>query len=86
MTPYKKIPFSSQYERLKRCVGERIMILDGAMGTEVLRRNLPESSYRCRIDGKELSYDPTHPGSKLVKISETLSVTRPQIISEEHKS
>lgn len=57
---------------------ERILILDGAMGTMIQRYKLTEADFR----GKEFA---DHPGD-LKGNNDLLSLTQPQIIQEIHRN
>src|SRR5690348_4060235 len=64
--------------RLERILAERIMILDGAMGSMLMRHSLKEDDFR----GAEFRDHP-HP---LLNCYDLLSVTRPAIIEEVHRA
>lgn len=64
-------------ELLKQIAQERILILDGAMGTMIQRYQLEEADYRG-----ERWKDHTHP---LKGNNDLLSITRPDIIKEIHR-
>ena len=58
-------------------IAERILILDGAMGTMIQKHGLTEQDYRCMIFsecGKELKGN-----------NECLNITRPEIIRSMHQ-
>ena len=57
---------------------QRILILDGAMGTMIQRYNLSESDYRGELFT-------THP-EELKGNNDILCLTQPQIISEIHEA
>ena len=57
---------------------QRILILDGAMGTMIQRYNLSESDYRGRLFTN-------HP-EELKGNNDILCLTQPQIISEIHEA
>lgn len=64
-------------EEIKNALKERILIIDGAMGTMIQRHSLEEEDYR----GQEFKDHDT-----LVKgNNDLLSLTRPQIILDIHK-
>ena len=64
-------------EQLKELIAERILILDGAMGTMIQRRKLEEEDYRGeRFADWE---------SPLKGMNDLLVLTQPQIIAEIHK-
>ena len=62
---------------IRQCLQERILIIDGAMGTMIQRYKLEEKDYRgerfknwhCDVKGN----------------NDLLSITQPQIIKEIHK-
>lgn len=64
-------------ELLKQIAQERILILDGAMGTMIQRYQLEEADYRG-----ERWQDHTHP---LKGNNDLLSITRPDVIKEIHR-
>ena len=59
-----------------RAVSERILVLDGAMGTMIQRRKLTEEDYR----GERFK---DHPG-ELKGNNDLISLTQPHIIREIH--
>ena len=64
-------------EQLKALMAERILILDGAMGTMIQRRKLEEEDYRGeRFADWE---------SPLKGMNDLLVLTQPQIIAEIHE-
>jgi 5-methyltetrahydrofolate--homocysteine methyltransferase len=67
---------ASTLSRLHALLAERILVLDGAMGTMIQRRGLTEDDYR----GAELR---DHPAS-LQGCSDILSITRPDVIEDIH--
>jgi 5-methyltetrahydrofolate--homocysteine methyltransferase len=70
-----------RYARLdaaRRAVGERILILDGAMGTMIQTHGLEEGDFR----GARFA---DHPGS-LKGNNDILSLTRPEIIRDVHRA
>ena len=62
---------------LEKCLEERILILDGAMGTMLQKFNLSEEDYR----GERFKNHPT----ELKGNNELLSVTKPEVIKDIHK-
>src|SRR3989338_4226511 len=70
--------FYSLNHPLQQLLKERILILDGAMGTMIQRHKLDEKAYR----GKEFA---NHP-SDLKGNNELLSLTQPHIIGEIHNA
>ncbi|MGS0740407.1 methionine synthase [Glaciimonas sp. GG7] len=71
--------------RLRQLLSERILILDGAMGTMIQQYNLSEEDYRGGPNGRFIGFQ--GPGRELfVKgNNELLSLTQPHIISEVHE-
>ena len=76
---------SSTEARLRELLGQRILILDGAMGTMIQQYKLTEEDYRGGPNGRFINF--TGPGRELfVKgNNELLSLTQPHIISEIHE-
>src|SRR5690606_5665446 len=79
--PYPRLPYPpSSYTRggdFARLLGQRILILDGAMGTMIQRYKLSEADFRGERfadHGKDLKGD-----------NELLSLVRPDIIDEIHR-
>src|ERR1700710_994416 len=62
---------------IQQCLKERILILDGAMGTMIQRHKLEEKDFR-----NEALKDHAHP---LKGNNDLLSITRPDIIKEIHQ-
>ena len=65
-------------ERLKKLLEERIVFLDGAMGTMIQQRHLDERGYRgerFRAHGRDLKGN-----------NDILSLTRPDIVSDIHRA
>src|SRR5882672_6395666 len=75
------VPFSAQLERaaaFKRLLGERIVIMDGAMGTMIQRHKLGESAFRgsrYRDHGRDLRGN-----------NDLLTLTQPEVIAEIHRA
>jgi len=71
--------------RLRQLLAQRILILDGAMGTMIQQYKLTEEDYRGGPKGRFIDF--TGPGRELfVKgNNELLSLTQPHIISEVHE-
>lgn len=66
------------YQQLRQLLSERILVLDGAMGTMIQRHNLSEEDYRGeRFKNFE---------HELKGNNDLLSITQPQIILDIHKS
>ncbi len=68
---------SSRAAELKALLNERIVILDGAMGTMIQARNLAEADYR----GKEFARHPRD----LRQNNDVLNITQPEIIESIHR-
>ena len=68
----------TRVERLKRLLGERIVLLDGAMGTMIQERKLDERGFR----GERLREH----GCDLRGNNDILTLTRPQIITDIHRA
>ncbi|MGH9842907.1 MAG: homocysteine S-methyltransferase family protein, partial [Blastocatellia bacterium] len=64
-------------EKLEQLLRQRIVIIDGAMGTMIQRYNLDEAAYR----GEQFKDWP----SDLKGNNDLLSITQPQIIKEIHR-
>jgi 5-methyltetrahydrofolate--homocysteine methyltransferase len=70
-------PISEKYRVLKQLLDERIVFLDGAMGTMIQRHKLDERSFRG-VRFKD------HP-KDLKGNSDLLNLTRPEVISDIHR-
>ncbi|HEY0767311.1 MAG TPA: homocysteine S-methyltransferase family protein, partial [Steroidobacteraceae bacterium] len=68
----------TRIERLRRLLGERIVVLDGAMGTMIQQHKLDEPGFR----GERLR---TH-GRDLQGNNDILTLTRPEIITGIHRA
>jgi 5-methyltetrahydrofolate--homocysteine methyltransferase len=65
-------------ERLKRLPAERLLLLDGAMGTMIQQRRLDEAGFRGeRLRGH---------GRDLKGNNDILTLTRPQVVSDIHRA
>ncbi len=77
----KSVPFSAQLERaaaFRRLLGERIVIMDGAMGTMIQRHKLSEDAFRgtrFREHGRDLRGN-----------NDLLTLTQPQVIGDIHRA
>ena len=68
----------NRIEHLQRLLRERIVIIDGAMGTMIQQRKLDEAAFRgARFAGWR--------GKDLKGLNDLLNVTQPQIIEEIHR-
>src|SRR5437764_14368463 len=67
----------NRIERLKQLLRERIVIIDGAMGTMIQRYNLDEAAFRGERF-KDYAHD-------LKNNNDLLSITQPQIIRDIHR-
>jgi 5-methyltetrahydrofolate--homocysteine methyltransferase len=65
-------------EQLQRLLRERIVILDGAMGTMIQQRKLDEAAFR----GKRFA---DWRGKELKGLNDLLNITQPQIIEDIHR-
>ncbi|WP_211471281.1 methionine synthase [Collimonas humicola] len=85
MTPPATRPAASTETRLRELLAQRILILDGAMGTMIQQYKLTEEDYRGGPNGRFIDF--TGPGRELfVKgNNELLSLTQPHIISAIHE-
>ncbi|AMP17166.1 methionine synthase [Collimonas pratensis] len=85
MTPPATRPAVSTETRLRELLAQRILILDGAMGTMIQQYKLTEEDYRGGPNGRFIGF--TGPGRELfVKgNNELLSLTQPHIISAIHE-
>ena len=68
---------------LPRLLDERILILDGAMGTMIQRHKLDEAAYRGE---RFRDFAPPGPAVHLKGDNELLTLTQPQVIREIHES
>jgi 5-methyltetrahydrofolate--homocysteine methyltransferase len=69
---------ATRVERLKRLLGERIVLLDGAMGTMIQQRRLDESGFRgtrLRDHGRDLRGN-----------NDILTLTQPDVIAGIHRA
>ena len=86
MTSTKK---TTTETRLREIMSERILVLDGAMGTMIQRYGLTEEDYRGGPNGRFANFAP--PASESVRElfvkgnNELLSLTQPHIISAIHE-
>jgi len=71
-------PMTTSITMLNKLLGERILLLDGAMGTMIQRHKLKEEDYR----GERFADWP----SELKGNNDLLSLTQPQIIRDIHKA
>src|SRR5436190_7519173 len=76
LQPPATTPRSPQASALDRALAERILILDGAMGTMIQRHKLTEADYR----GQRFKDHPR----ELRGNNDLLILTRPDIIAEIH--
>ena len=68
----------TRLERLKELLGQRIVLLDGAMGTMIQQRRLDEAGFRGeRLRGH---------GSDLRGNNDILTLTRPEIVADVHRA
>jgi 5-methyltetrahydrofolate--homocysteine methyltransferase len=89
----KPLPYKNpeRVALLEAALAERILIIDGAMGTMIQQHTLDEADFRGHrfmhgVDGD--AHDPSHAGhgcgSDLKGNNDLLTLTRPEIISEIH--
>ncbi|RAO75184.1 homocysteine S-methyltransferase family protein [Dyella jiangningensis] len=74
---------------LQRLLGERILILDGGMGTMLQRHELDETAFRGQrfVDGHDSAHTHDHPGSCDLKgNNDLLTLTNPDIIRGVHEA
>nr|WP_309027745.1 methionine synthase [Pelagicoccus enzymogenes] len=74
----QSLPTSDTYQRLRALLSERILFLDGAMGTMIQRHKLEEADFRH-------GHFEAHP-SDLKGNNELLTLTRPDVIKGIHKA
>jgi 5-methyltetrahydrofolate--homocysteine methyltransferase len=78
VTPIDETDRRTRIERLKKIIEERIVFLDGAMGTMIQQHRLDERGYRgerFRNHGRDLRGN-----------NDILSLTRPDIVSDIHRA
>jgi 5-methyltetrahydrofolate--homocysteine methyltransferase len=78
VTPVDETERRTRIERLKKLLDERIVFLDGAMGTMIQQHRLDERGYRSerfRNHGRDLKGN-----------NDILSLTRPEIVAEIHRA
>src|SRR5260370_8682049 len=68
---------ASSIEKLEQCLRERIVVLDGAMGTVIQQRKLDEAAYR----GERFRDWP----KDLKGNHDVLNLTQPQVVEEIHR-
>jgi 5-methyltetrahydrofolate--homocysteine methyltransferase len=81
--PYALAPLDesarrARLERLRRALDERIVVLDGAMGTMIQQHKLDEAGFRgerLRAHGRDLRGN-----------NDILTLTRPEIVSDIHRA
>jgi 5-methyltetrahydrofolate--homocysteine methyltransferase len=78
VAPVDETERQERIERLKRLLDERIVLLDGAMGTMVQQHRLDERGYR----GERF----LHHGRDLKGNNDILTLTRPEIIAAIHRA
>src|SRR5688572_2018596 len=70
---------------IREALAQRILILDGAMGTMIQRRNLSEEDYRNNPKSAPGIPDLTKHAIPLKGNSDLLCLTRPDVITEIHR-
>jgi 5-methyltetrahydrofolate--homocysteine methyltransferase len=78
LEPVDETERRTRIERLKGLLGERIVLLDGAMGTMIQQHRLDERGYR----GERLREH----GHDLAGNNDILTLTRPQVVSDIHRA
>ncbi len=78
MSKFKKVSENAAFEKLRGLFSERIVFLDGAMGTMIQRHKLEEEDFR----NEELS----RVSKDLKGNNDLLSITRPEVIKEIHRA
>ena len=78
LAPLDETERRTRIERLKRLLGERIVLLDGAMGTMIQQRKLDEPGFR----GERLREH----GCDLRGNNDILTLTRPEVIAGIHSA
>ncbi|MBS0578495.1 MAG: methionine synthase [Proteobacteria bacterium] len=78
IAPVDEVQRRTRIERLKRLLDERIVVLDGAMGTMIQQHKLDEAGFR----GERLR---TH-GRDLRGNNDVLTLTRPQVVADIHRA
>jgi len=79
---------TAQENILRKLLAERILLLDGAMGTMIQQHKLTEEDYRGGINGRFAKFSAPKGQRELFLKgnNELLSLTQPQIIREIHES
>jgi 5-methyltetrahydrofolate--homocysteine methyltransferase len=72
------MPQPNRTEELRRILSQRILVLDGAMGTQIQRYGLDESAFR----GERFA----NHSRDLQGASDVLAITRPSVIEEVHRA
>ncbi|MEO7031885.1 MAG: homocysteine S-methyltransferase family protein, partial [Herbaspirillum sp.] len=77
--------------KLRELLTQRILVLDGAMGTMIQQHKLSEEDYRGGVDGRFSDFKGDGSGKAGRELflrgnNELLSLTQPQIISDIHES
>ena len=68
-------------QTLRKLLGERILILDGAMGTMVQKRRLSESDYRGELFADRVKYP-----CDVLNNNDLLVLTQPDVIGDIHRA
>ena len=76
-TPATSVPVHPAEQQLRQLLAERILVLDGAMGTMIQQYKLDEAAYRAERFANH--------GQDVKGNNELLSLTQPQIIGEVHE-
>ncbi len=78
LAPVDEAQRRARIERLRRSLDERIVVLDGAMGTMIQQHRLDEAGFRgerLRAHGRDLRGN-----------NDVLTLTRPQIVADIHRA
>ncbi|MFV0291712.1 MAG: methionine synthase [Paracoccus sp. (in: a-proteobacteria)] len=75
------LPFSPVFDQLRQLAGERILVLDGAMGTQIQELGLSEDDYTGHGTGCTCHIHTDHPQKGN---NDLLNLTRPEAIEEIH--
>ncbi|MFT4197056.1 MAG: homocysteine S-methyltransferase family protein [Pseudoxanthomonas sp.] len=93
--PGSRVPFSlpwlhpQRVQKLERALAERILIIDGAMGTMIQRHELQEADYRGErfAEGFDVQHAHDGPcGHDLKGNNDLLLLTRPELIAGIHRA
>src|SRR5687768_15336664 len=77
-----ELPRTKTYDLLESLLADRILVLDGAMGTMIMRLGLDEAAKRGERFRDHYEGDPD---IQLVNFSDLLCLTRPDDVTEIHR-